>query len=78
MVGSFDSEAASFIDVRHSYIPVNVSKISRTFAQKLSEWPRSTFPKERMKYFKKWSDHGNWFGKLTRLINMSLNMSNLL
>lgn len=37
MVGSFDSEAASFIDVRHSYIPVNVSKISRTFAQKLSE-----------------------------------------
>ena len=30
MVGSFDSEAASFIDVRHSYIPLNVSKILRT------------------------------------------------
>ena len=53
MVGSFDSEAASFIDIRHSCIPVNVSKISRTFAQKLCERPRSTFPKERMKYFEK-------------------------
>ena len=37
MVRSFDSEAAGFIDVCHSYILVNGSKISRTFAQKLSE-----------------------------------------
>lgn len=78
MVGSFDSEASSFIDVRHGHIPVNVSKILRTFSQKLSEKPPSTFPKVRIKYFENRSDNSKWLGKLIRLVNMSLNILKLL
>lgn len=78
MVGSLDTEATNFIHVYHGYFPVNVPKFLGTFSQKLFEWPPSTFPKVRRKYFENRSDNGNWLRKLVRLVNMSLNMLKLL